>query len=51
MRGVIMDDVKFLCRKCRSWLRYDDFFGYCRRLNCQARHDDCCETVFPNLEE
>lgn len=38
------------CRKCRSWLRFDDNFGYCKKFNCQARHDDSCKTVFPNDE-
>ena len=38
------------CRKCNEYLRYDDYFGYCKRFNCQARHDDTCKTVHPNID-
>ena len=38
-----MDD-KF-CRKCYEYVEYDDNFGYCRKYNCQARHNDTCKII------
>lgn len=34
-----------LCRKCKSYLRHDEYFGYCIKYNCQAKHDDNCKNI------
>ena len=47
MSGIIKDRF---CRKCQDWIRFDDYFGYCKRFDCQARHDDTCNTVHPNIK-
>lgn len=45
-----MEEKKLLfCRRCHSYHRYDDYFGYCNKYKCQARHDDTCKTVHPNI--
>ncbi len=39
------------CRKCRDYIAHDEYFGYCIRYNCQARHDDTCKTILPTVVE
>ena len=39
-----MGYIRF-CRKCKSYITHDEFFGYCVKYQCQARHDDTCEVI------
>lgn len=39
-----MDKQRF-CRKCKSYVKHDEYFGYCIKYKCQARHDDTCTTI------
>lgn len=43
--GIIMDDYVLFCRRCKSYQAHDEFFGYCWKFKCQARHDDSCKTI------
>ncbi len=33
------------CRKCYDYLEHDEYFGYCRKYNCQARYNDNCSII------
>lgn len=35
------------CYKCKSYLKHDDNFGYCKKYNCQARNNDNCDIIEP----
>lgn len=48
--GVLVMDKQRFCRKCWDWIRYDDYFGYCKKHQCQARHDDTCEVILEMIE-
>lgn len=34
-----------ICFKCRSYLRHDSNFGYCKKYKCQARGTDNCDVI------
>lgn len=34
-----------LCGQCKHYKKHDDFFGYCFKYNCQARHDESCKII------
>ena len=41
-----MNDKRLpFCRKCKEYIAHDEYFGYCKRYKCQARHDDTCEII------
>lgn len=31
-----------ICRKCKEYIKHDEYFGYCKRYDCQARWNDNC---------
>lgn len=44
MGELNMERQRF-CRKCKSYIKHDEYFGYCIKYNCQARHDDTCSVI------
>ena len=39
------------CRKCWDYIAHDEYFGYCVKYGCQARHDNTCSVIKEMLSD
>ena len=37
--------MKLKCYRCKSYLKHDNNFGYCKKYNCQAKADEDCKII------
>lgn len=44
-------DKQRICRKCKQYIKHDEYFGYCVKFDCQARWNDNCEIIMEMLPD